>query len=217
MPWLFKTSVDASGSAPNVSSAGIDTTGCDLFVAHVHYKFDGAVFSDSKGNIWTGLGGFTVGDSVSWQKMFYCFPTSVGPAHGFMSLGNDLIDFKVLCFSGAKAAGFDASAGGNTAGGSYPNNNVATGDLVEAFDNELVIIGSGSSEVPVAPGVSAPFILVPSVNSPKVTMGYLFETAKTTRNPIANATNYCGAIGATFQQASGVAAAAEFTQAIFIN
>jgi hypothetical protein len=134
-----------------------------------------------------------------------------------MSLGNDLIDFKVLCFSGAKAAGFDASAGGNTAGGSYPNNNVATGDLVEAFDNELVIIGSGSSEVPVAPGVSAPFILVPSVNSPKVTMGYLFETAKTTRNPIANATNYCGAIGATFQQASGVAAAAEFTQAIFIN
>lgn len=85
--WTFKVSAGASytTNVANVTTLGVDTTGCNLIVLSTGGYDRPITISDNKGNTWTATSNIVSGFRM---RMYYCLNPNVGPNHTFKAEDN---------------------------------------------------------------------------------------------------------------------------------
>lgn len=135
------TNVASGTDSGGTTSAGIDTTGANLIVAHISFSSGTTpTFSDSKGNTWTALTTRDAPASIS-GKLYYCVGSiTVGSAHTFTISGaNSFSSLFVEAFSGADAFDQESGAGGN-------EGTVQPGSLTPPSDGAVFVCGLNQSD-----------------------------------------------------------------------
>jgi hypothetical protein len=174
MSWVKKfDTVKATANAVDVTSDDVDSTGCDILIAHVaDYAFQpSGTFSDNKGNTWTALTVRTDGQygRSKWYYSTGANLTSVGAGHHFIYTSNaggnaDYPIIEISGWSGADTSPFDVQnfgAGLSVASQASGSISPTSGDLVltSITENNSSVGSAGGT-----PTTPSGFTLLSSVN-----------------------------------------------------
>ncbi len=149
------TNAGAGGNTAVATTPAQDTTGATLIVLHVATDNGGVeVPTDSRNNIWVAPTPRAA--SLLRSKIFYCANPTVGPNHTFSS-GNVATTFPAICmaaFSGGRRYSTLEASGAtrglinttprdalNGTGNDGPSASQATGTIIPARNNELIVTG----------------------------------------------------------------------------
>lgn len=193
------------------TTGSLDTTGATLLVVVLaYYSGDPPTLTDNKGNTWTPLTEYTTGFDVA-NRIYYCANPTVGAGHTFTgtSVSFGLIFLAVSSFSGVSTTSpFDVQNGNQT---TSIVSSISTGSVTPSEDNELVIIGVGSSATLGPYTANGGFTVVQyNVNSYPTNygggLGYLIQTTAAAANPtwtFGGNSAYTVASIATFKEPGG--------------
>jgi len=182
---LVSSTIGQTG--PNsATTTAINTTSANLIVVFISSYAGGAtvdgVLSDSKGNTWIGLAGYSAPTFPIRSRLYYCLNPSVGTGHTFTITGNDT--YASIGANAYSGVGGLESESGNSAN---PATTLQTGNLNPLFNNSLLITGLSFGAASTA-SIDSSFIISNQANwnsgvSEGGAVAYKIQTSASAENP----------------------------------
>ena len=199
---VASTSFGGTGATP-VTSSSIDTTGANLLVVYVNrYSGGGSgatTISDSKGNTWTAMTGWTSSVTADTAQAWYCVPTSVGSGHTVTVTkgtgGNPFIGAVFSSFSGGKSTSpLDLEARLNNSASSSTH----TATSLTPSENNCLVIQMLSTDGVNYSSINASYTLAAKIDfsggvNVTASLSYLIQTTASASAPTITLSGAAGA------------------------